>query len=408
MAVVGCKTNVSIMSRICQQHCLAACARVSSVGRRIMYSVRGLKYINDGLKVEGRVRLRSVGERSGSTTNVGDEDPTGFSWLSSLIDPSNRLLIIDNFEDSPVVAAMDRESAPRDIVHLTQSHGTKKRGKKASVLGNEPGVRIWNGTIESLPAYMGPFEAICAQLSALYCDEDRLVGSERKEERLGEALQKASLMMRPGGKIILWDVDSELVNAECIRKFVHNLCFELLEASMSPSLRGHHHVAILGVPENFALSSAPIYLEGTVVTGYGRGSKDLGVPTANLDPLDVGSRVKGLPDGVYFGWAQLDASSEACLEDRSVHKMVMNIGNRPTYIEDNSSEKSIEVHVMHKYRDDFYGKKIKVIMLGYLRPELKFSGLKELLHRIYTDIGISKSQLDVDRWLKYADDPFFD
>lgn len=366
--------------------------------------------------MESRVKMSSVGETSGSTTNCGHDDPTAFSWLSSLIGPSDRILNIDDFEESPVVAAMDRASAPRDIVHLTQRFGGLKErpgGEKASVLGNEPAIRVWNGTIESLPAYMGPFETICAQASALYCAKtDRQGGSVSDEEkRLGEALQKASMMIRPGGKMILWDVDSEFVNEECIRKLVHNLCFELLDATNtgeSVSQRGHHHVGILSVPENFALSSAPLYLTGTVVTGYGRGSKDLGVPTANLDPLDVGECVKGLPDGVYFGWAQLDASTEASLEDRSVHKMVMNIGNRPTYVEDNSPEKSIEVHVMHAYRNDFHGKRVKVIVLGYLRPELKFSGLKELLHRINTDIGIARSQLDVDRWLKYADDPFFD
>eukprot|EP00890_Picochlorum_soloecismus_P001015 jgi/Picsp_1/1914/NSC_05380-R1_riboflavin kinase len=368
----------------------------------------GLKYTYEGLtQVEGRIRMSSVGETSGSITNSGN-DPTAFAWLSSLIGPSDRVLNIDDLENSPVLAAMDCESAPRDIVHLTQRHEAKGRpgGEKANVLGNEPGVRTWNGTIESLPSYMGPFEAICAQASALYSEHDGQVGAQFEEARLGAALQKASLMMRPGGKMILWYEDSELVNAECIRKLVHNLCFELLEASVSPG--GHHRVAILEVPQNFALSSAPLYLEGTVVTGYGRGSKDLGVPTANLDPLGVENCVKGLPDGVYFGWAQLDASDAACLEDRSVHKMVMNIGNRPTYVEDNSPEKSIEVHVMHKYGDDFYGKRVKVIMLGYLRPELKFSGLKELLHRIHTDIGIARSQLDVDRWLKYADDSFFD
>ncbi|EGD79973.1 hypothetical protein PTSG_13009 [Salpingoeca rosetta] len=45
-------------------------------------------------------------------------------------------------------------------------------------------------------------------------------------------------------------------------------------------------------------------LEGKVVKGFGRGSKELGIPTANF-PEDV---VEGLPEsmtqGIYYGWAQ--------------------------------------------------------------------------------------------------------
>ena len=37
------------------------------------------------------------------------------------------------------------------------------------------------------------------------------------------------------------------------------------------------------------------------------------------------------------------------------------------------------------------------------RPEVKFSGLQELLARINTDIGIARSQLDTPQWAGYKD-----
>jgi riboflavin kinase len=71
-------------------------------------------------------------------------------------------------------------------------------------------------------------------------------------------------------------------------------------------------------------------MEGTVVKGFGRGSRQLGIPTANIDPSGSAEQLQGLCNGVYFGWAQLDAPAGWAAEDSEVHKMVMNIGKRPT------------------------------------------------------------------------------
>ena len=57
----------------------------------------------------------------------------------------------------------------------------------------------------------------------------------------------------------------------------------------------------LQVPVNFWFKSAPMYLSGKVVTGFGRGSRLLGTPTANIDPTDLKKKLHILPKGVYFG-----------------------------------------------------------------------------------------------------------
>ena len=48
---------------------------------------------------------------------------------------------------------------------------------------------------------------------------------------------------------------------------------------------------------------------------------------ANLNPDDLPQEMVDLPKGVYFGWVQVRATDV----DRGVHKMVMNIGQRPTF-----------------------------------------------------------------------------
>jgi len=83
------------------------------------------------------------------------------------------------------------------------------------------------------------------------------------------------------------------------------------------------------IPPGFAMPT-PVALAGTVVKGFGRGSRDLAVPTANIDPAPLQGVVGKLPRGVFFGWAKLEVGPGEPAEDGAVHKMVMNVGRRPT------------------------------------------------------------------------------
>lgn len=56
---------------------------------------------------------------------------------------------------------------------------------------------------------------------------------------------------------------------------------------------------------------------------------------------------------------------------------------------------TVEVHILHKYsHEEFYGVALRVAVTGFIRPEIKFIGLQQLLARIKTDIGLAKTQLD--------------
>lgn len=119
----------------------------------------------------------------------------------------------------------------------------------------------------------------------------------------------------------------------------------------------------------------PVYLQGIVEHGFGRGSKDLNCPTANLPVTSLNTTQHLGPldqTGVYFGFAQVRLAEDAPSDDRKVHPMVMSVGWNPHY---KNKEKSVEVHILHPYADDFYGKEMRVVILGYIRPEQDYKSL---------------------------------
>ena len=138
-------------------------------------------------------------------------------------------------------------------------------------------------------------------------------------------------------------------------------------------------------------------LSGQVVKGFGRGSKELGCPTANLSLEDCEEAVRGREAGVYYGWASVDA--------QQVHGMAMNIGWSPFY---GNEQKTVEVHLFHQFAEDFYGSRIRVVVCGYIRGELNFEGVQQLIDAINGDIQYSKQQLQAPRCqqLKQQHSPF--
>ena len=73
--------------------------------------------------------------------------------------------------------------------------------------------------------------------------------------------------------------------------------------------------------------ATPLLLRGVVVKGFGRGSRELGIPTANLDTeaLEAAGALAGVAAGIYAGWATVRQAPDAA-EPAAVHKMVMSIG----------------------------------------------------------------------------------
>ncbi len=118
----------------------------------------------------------------------------------------------------------------------------------------------------------------------------------------------------------------------------------------------------------------PFFFCGKVIKGNQLG-RTLGYPTANLE---LENQEKLTPaDGVYAVEAQL---LPAPFEGPRLQGM-MGIGIRPTI---NGTHRTIEVNLFD-FDEDIYGRELRVFVIKYLRPELKFNSLDELKDALAQD-----------------------
>ncbi|KAK4549489.1 hypothetical protein LTR36_006486 [Oleoguttula mirabilis] len=200
----------------------------------------------------------------------------------------------------------------------------------------------------------------------------------------------------------------------------------------------------------------PLRLDGKVIKGFGRGSSELGIPTANIpiSGLSVGGH-EDVESGVYYGWAGLspskathqhppgteegrykhmtphimrtlnnaafgtaddgvadgdgDREGEEKASSRSqdkgaVYPMVMSIGWNPFY---KNTVRSVEVHIMHHFGpDDFYGCHMNLVILGFIRPEYDYVSKESLIEDIQTDINVTGRSLARKAYAGFVRDPY--
>lgn len=116
-------------------------------------------------------------------------------------------------------------------------------------------------------------------------------------------------------------------------------------------------------------------IEGRVARGEARG-KSIGFPTANI-PLGAYLRPAL---GVYAVRAAIE-NSNAGGEGETWLSGVANIGVRPTFGGDGVV---LEVFLFD-FDDDLYGKRLRVRLIDFLRPEKKFDGVDDLKAQIARD-----------------------
>lgn len=112
------------------------------------------------------------------------------------------------------------------------------------------------------------------------------------------------------------------------------------------------------------------FLEGTVVGGYRVGRK-IGFPTANLHVNDPNKIIPA--DGVYAVYVYLDGVR---------YGGMLSIGYRPTI--GNGTDRSVEVNIFH-FNSNIYNQPMRITFVRYMRPELKFDTIEELVARIHQD-----------------------
>ena len=187
--------------------------------------------------------------------------------------------------------------------------------------------------------------------------EGTIVGSKEYANKIGLEIVGVDLAQT---KIIKYENDAELkvISSQAIRSLIQD---------------GKLNSAANLLGRNWCVT-------GTVIKGKQQG-RELGFPTANVD---MHYFLKP-PFGVYV--TRLKITSENKLDSESVWLLsISNIGTRPTVSGDSVN---IETHIIdfknNNTDTNLYGKRVKVELLTFIRPEKKFNSLSELKEQIELD-----------------------
>lgn len=112
------------------------------------------------------------------------------------------------------------------------------------------------------------------------------------------------------------------------------------------------------------------YIIGKVIKEKGLGKK-IGFPTVNIKPPDELVLPK---DGVYAGMV------EVALDQKFYS--VINVGKNPTF---DQKDRSVEAHILD-FKDDIYGRRVKISFYKRIRDEKKFLDHKHLVSQIEKDV----------------------
>ncbi|KAG8694476.1 riboflavin kinase [Ceratobasidium sp. 395] len=135
----------------------------------------------------------------------------------------------------------------------------------------------------------------------------------------------------------------------------------------------------------------PVVMRGAVQRGFGRGGRELGCLTANLPDESLDPMTSVAKPGIYYGYARVHLEGPGVLEeDKLVWPMVMSMGWNPYY---KNEKLTAEVHIMHEYKDEFYGVDMSVVVLGYIRPELDYISREALIEDIETDKRVALNSM---------------
>jgi hypothetical protein len=139
----------------------------------------------------------------------------------------------------------------------------------------------------------------------------------------------------------------------------------------------------------------PLKFHGKVSPGTGRSFTELGIPTANLAALapdDIPHRLKG----VYFGWAALVTSNPNA--PLAWHQAIITSAPSPCKRAAVVQENVITAHLLHEFPSHFTNSKLKLIVMGYIRPFLPHnSPLQQQLDMVSRDVILTVASLSSTR-----------
>jgi len=129
-----------------------------------------------------------------------------------------------------------------------------------------------------------------------------------------------------------------------------------------------------------ALLGRPHEVRGVVERGDGRGTSELGMPTANVAvPPDIA--LPGL--GIYAGYYTRP--------DGAAHQAAISVGRRPTYYE--AADPLVEAHLID-VEADLYGEAARVAFVDRLRSEERFESTEALRAQMQRDVEAARARLE--------------
>jgi len=167
------------------------------------------------------------------------------------------------------------------------------------------------------------------------------------------------------GNFSFLDKNSKKLNYEVIDTSYYKYSGKIVSSSLIRDLIGSGDLISAE-----AMLGRPFSITGVVVKGKGIGRK-IGYPTANLD---IPESIILPKDGVYY--------VNVLFEGR-IYIGMCNIGFRPTI--NSNKVRTIEVHIINYTNINLYKKKIKIIIIKFIRNETKFESLIELKEQLSID-----------------------
>lgn len=131
------------------------------------------------------------------------------------------------------------------------------------------------------------------------------------------------------------------------------------------------------------LLGRPHQVRGRVVRGDGRGGRELGYPTANVD---VPERMVLPGIGIFAGWyTHPDGATGAA---------AISVGRRPTFYppEDGHASELVEAYLLD-FEGDLYGEEARVSFVERLRDERRFERAEDLVDQMARDVERTREVL---------------
>ena len=276
-----------------------------------------------------------------------------------------------------------------DGIHLghkevitTAKKVAEERGYKIAVMSfnQHPSVIFKNVDPESIQ-YVSPLERKKELLKELGVDIFYLVDFTKEFGALSPEEFVDQYIVGLKAKVVVAGFDytygkRDVANMELLPKYASNR-FEIISIPEQKSDNGKisstavRDLLLQGEIEKAnELLGYDYIMDGVVVHGFGRGSKMLGFPTANIE---VSNDTFLLKNGVYI--------VEMFVEGKWIPGMA-SIGINPTF--DDVHKVTIEVNLLD-FDKDIYHLPVRVKWLKYLRPELKFEGIDALIAQLKKD-----------------------